>query len=58
MSNVERRLVVGGPAPIQMRDDLSDKKKRLSILQKDIWALDLKVEKSLENLTEEVKKLI
>ena len=58
MSNVERRLVVGGPAPIQIRDDLSDKKRRLSIMQKEIWALDLKVEKSLENLTAEVKKLI
>ena len=58
MSNVERRLVVGGPAPIQMHDDLADKKRRLSIMQKEIWALDLKVEKALENLTEEVKKSI
>lgn len=55
VSNVERRLVVGGPAPIQMRDDLTDKKRRLSALQKEIWDMDLAVEKALENLTEEVK---
>ncbi|WNY23278.1 Argininosuccinate lyase [Methanimicrococcus hongohii] len=58
MSNVKRRAVIGGPAPTQMRDDLSDKKKRLSALQKQIWDMDLAVEKALENLTEEVKKAI
>ncbi|MDL2260993.1 argininosuccinate lyase [Methanimicrococcus sp. OttesenSCG-928-J09] len=58
MSNVERRLVVGGPAPIQMRDDLTEKRRRLAALQKEIWAIDLAVEKALDNLTEEVKKTI
>jgi argininosuccinate lyase len=58
MSNVERRRVVGGPSPAQMRDDLADKKRRLSALQKEIWDMDLAVEKALENLTEEVKTKI
>ncbi|WNY28235.1 Argininosuccinate lyase [Methanimicrococcus stummii] len=58
MSNVERRLVVGGPAPIQMRDDLTEKKRRLSALQKQIWDMDLAIERALDNLEEEVKKAI
>ena len=58
VSNVQRRAVIGGPAPDRIEKDIEIKKKRLEALQKNILALDLSVQKALENLTEEVKKLI
>lgn len=58
MSNVERRLVLGGPAPIQMHDDLAAKKKRLTALQKEVWSMDLVVQNALDALVEDVKKSI
>ena len=58
LSNVKRRAVIGGPAPERIEKDLVIKKKRLETLQKNILASDLSVQKALEKLTDEVKKLI
>lgn len=58
MRNVERRCVLGGPAPIQMRADLAEKEKRLAELQQQIRTLDSSVETALVALAEEVEKRI
>ena len=58
MSNVKRRSVFGGPAPDQMQSALAAKKKRLTLLQKEIQAMDRSVQNALDALIQEVQKSI
>ncbi|WNY27215.1 argininosuccinate lyase [Methanolapillus ohkumae] len=58
MKNIERRAVLGGPAPVQMKKAISDKEKQLSMFKSQISALHSSVEDALDNLIAEVKKEI